>query len=163
MIDVGGRTSPLAGALLERGVADVSVLEVSELALRTSRERLGPRSARVHWILADVLGWLPERSYGVWHDRAVLLHFLVEPEGRERYCATARDAVAPGGRLVIGGFAEDGPETCSGLPVARRTAAALAAEFAPGFALVAERRQEHRTAAGTAQAFTWVALRRTAA
>lgn len=66
----------------------------------------------------------------------------------------------PGGALLIGTFPEDGPESCSGLPVARYGAVALAAMFAPGFAPVDERRHEHRTPRGVVQAFTWVSLRR---
>ena len=66
----------------------------------------------------------------------------------------------PGGALLIGTFPEDGPESCSGLPVARYGAVALAAIFAPGFAPVDERRHEPRTPRGVVQAFTWVSLRR---
>ena len=159
VLDVGGGASPFAGALLARGFADVTVLDLSEVAVRASRAELGPAAARVAWIRADILDWTPERTYGLWHDRAAF-HFLVEVESRERYLATARLAVRPGGHVVIGTFAEDGPTTCSGLPVARYDAEALADAFGPEFTTVGTRRDEHRTPGGAHQAFTWVALRR---
>jgi SAM-dependent methyltransferase len=159
VLDVGGGASPLAGALLARGFDDVTVLDLSEVALLAARAGLGPAGARVDWIRADVLDWTPGRTYGLWHDRAVF-HFLVEVESRERYLATARSALRSGGHAVIGTFAEDGPATCSGLPVARYDAHALADALGPEFAIVGSRRDEHRTPGGTVQAFTWVTLQR---
>jgi hypothetical protein len=61
---------------------------------------------------------------------------------------------------VIGGFADDGPERCSGLPVARRTAGEIAELFGPGFTLVEERRELHRTPGEAVQPFTYALLRR---
>jgi SAM-dependent methyltransferase len=159
VLDVGGGASPLAGALLAGGFADVTVLDLSEVALRASRARLGSIGARVLWLNADVLDWMPDRTYGLWHDRAAF-HFLVDAEDRERYLTTARSALRPGGHAVVGTFAEDGPSTCSGLPVARYDAQALADVFGAGFALVGARRQEHRTPGGSVQSLTWVAMRR---
>ena len=108
------------------------------------------------WVEADVRSWRPERRYDLWHDRA-LFHFFVVADDRARYCETLRRALAPGGAVVLATFAPDGPETCSGLPVARYDATALAAALS--FGLVAERREEHVTPGGRVQAFTWVALR----
>jgi SAM-dependent methyltransferase len=158
-LDVGGGASPLAGALLAGGFADVTVLDLSEVALLASRARLGPVGARAHWVHADVLDWSPDRTYGLWHDRAVF-HFLVDAEDRERYVMTALSALRPGGHAVVGTFAEDGPAICSGLPVARYDTQALADAFGAGFALVGSRRHEHRTPGGSLQSFTWVAMRR---
>ena len=71
-----------------------------------------------------------------------------------------RDALVPGGLLVVGTFAEDGPEQCSGLPVVRYDADGLVAELGPGFTLVESRRAEHHTPWDAVQPFTWVVLRR---
>jgi 2-polyprenyl-3-methyl-5-hydroxy-6-metoxy-1,4-benzoquinol methylase len=159
VLDVGGGASSLAGTLLARGFSDVTVLDLSEVALQASRAQLGPVGARVRWVHSDVLDWIPDRTYGLWHDRAVF-HFLVDAEDRERYLTTARSAVRPGGHAVVGTFAEDGPATCSGLPVARYDAQALADAFGAGFALLGARRQEHRTPGGAVQSLTWVTMRR---
>ena len=109
-------------------------------------------------VRADVLEWQPDRSYGLWHDRAVL-HFLVVDDERDRYLETLRRALAPGGALIVGTFAVDGPETCSGLPVRRYSTDELIAALGGSFELVESRREEHVTPRGAAQPFTWVAGR----
>jgi hypothetical protein len=75
VLDVGGGASPLAGILLGRGFADLTVLDISATVLQYARRRLGPQAERVRWLRADVLTWRPQRRYQVWHDRAVF-HFL---------------------------------------------------------------------------------------
>jgi ubiquinone/menaquinone biosynthesis C-methylase UbiE len=54
IIDIGGRESQLVDALLNEGFRDVTVLDLSGKALSASKARLGPRSAKVVWIVADV-------------------------------------------------------------------------------------------------------------
>ena len=159
VVDVGGGASRLAAALVARGFSDVTVLDLCARALEASHEEVGAAPPGVAWIRADVLEWTPARTFDLWHDRAVF-HFMAEPEARRRYVAVALAAVRPGGHLVVGTFASDGPERCSGLPVARYDARSLAAEFGEAFALVEARRDEHRTPRGVIQPFTWIALRR---
>ena len=127
MIDVGGGASTLVDDLLARGVMRVTVLDLSAQALAVARERLGARADAVAWLAADLLeAPLPEAGFDLWHDRAVL-HFLVDADAAARYARQAAHAIAPGGHAVIGGFAPDGPERCSGLTVARRSADDIAA------------------------------------
>jgi hypothetical protein len=68
--------------------------------------------------------------------------------------------VAAGGHAVIGGFAPDAPERCSGLPVVRRSPEDIAALMAPAFELVESRSERHVTPAGAAQSFAYGLLRR---
>ena len=107
-------------------------------------------------VRADLLEWEPDRRYDLWHDRAVF-HFLVDEGDRARYVETLKVAVVPGGNLIVGTFAADGPETCSGLPVRGYAAGDLGVEFGNGFEIVATRREEHVTPRGVLQPFTWVA------
>ena len=86
------------------------------------------------------------------HDRAAF-HFMVRPEDREAYLATMRRALRAGGQAIIGTFATDGPEQCSGLPVVRYERATLAGELGPGFRLVDSLHEEHLTPAGKVQRF----------
>jgi len=162
IIDVGGGESALVDALLEGGAEDVSVLDLSAVALAGARVRLGAEADRVRWIRGDVRGWAPDRTYTVWHDRAVF-HFMVTPRDIAGYLRAARSAIAPGGHVVMGTFAADGPTRCSGLPVARYAPDDLAAAVGDDFSLVASETEEHRTPSRTVQAFTWVTLRRIAA
>ncbi len=160
VIDVGGGASTLAAELLDRGWTDVTVLDVSATALALVRARLADRHPSATLIVTDLLSWRPARRYGVWHDRAVF-HFLTAPADRVRYRDLVTAALGPGGLLVLGTFAADGPGSCSGLPTARYDADQLTAQLGPGFALVHTEREEHRTPAGSVQPFTWVVLRRT--
>jgi len=159
IVDVGAGASNLAERLLARGFADITVLDVSARALELARVELGAKAASVRWLKRDVLSWSPQRRYDLWHDRAVF-HFLVDPAQRERYSETLRSAIRPGGKVIIGAFAADGPTTCSGLPVARYDADRLASAFDEPFAGLATRREQHRTPANSTQPFTWVALKR---
>jgi hypothetical protein len=54
LIDVGGGTSSLVEALLDRGHTDVTVLDISAEGLRIAQHRLGCRAAQVHWLVADL-------------------------------------------------------------------------------------------------------------
>ncbi|MQA84434.1 MAG: methyltransferase domain-containing protein [Streptosporangiales bacterium] len=157
VVDVGGGASRLADGLVERGFTDISVLDVSKSALDAARGRLDP-DAPVTWLHEDVLDWRPGRRFGLWHDRAVF-HFLTEPEHQAGYLAVLRSAIRPGGAVVLATFAPDGPEYCSGLPVARYSARQLAETLGEDFRTVGVRREEHTTPTGAVQAFTWVAGR----
>ena len=157
VIDVGGGASPLAGMLLERGFGDVTVLDISAVGMAYARQRLGARAGRVQWVVADVRTWEPGRRYRIWHDRAVF-HFLITIEDRRQYLHTLECATEPGAVTVFGSFAQDGPQQCSGLPVARYSAADLAAELGSGWKLISQDREEHHTPAGIVQPFTWAAL-----
>lgn len=161
VIDIGGGASPLVDGLLDRGHRDITVLDLSQVALDAARDRLGTRGASVAWRVGDLLAWEPDRTYEVWHDRAVL-HFLVDDADRARYAELAARAVAPGGHAIVGTFAPDGPEQCSGLPVRRHSADDLTALLAAGFEPVRTEREEHRTPSGNIQPFSWLVARRTA-
>jgi 2-polyprenyl-3-methyl-5-hydroxy-6-metoxy-1,4-benzoquinol methylase len=159
VVDVGAGASMLPDSLLDAGVEHVTLVDLSMSALALTELRLEERGNRVTTVVADVLDLDLDEQYDVWHDRAVF-HFLVEPAQRAAYAAQARAAVRTGGLLVVGAFAEDGPEQCSGLPVARYDAASLTAELGEGFTLVETRRAEHHTPWDAVQPFTWVVLRR---
>jgi SAM-dependent methyltransferase len=158
VIDVGGGASVLVDRLGGLGFRDLTVLDVSEVALAEDRSRLG-ESATVEWIQQDVLEFEPKRTYDIWHDRAVF-HFLVDEHDRRKYRDVLLSASAPGGHLIIGAFAEDGPEKCSGLPVARYSADKISDALGAAFVVTQTRREEHVTPGGILQPFTWVAATR---
>ena len=160
VIDIGGGASTLVDDLLDLGVRDICVLDVSDDALAIARNRIGDQAKVVNWYVADVLhAVLPAGGFDLWHDRAVF-HFLTDPTEVARYAQLAADAVRIGGHAVIGGFAPDGPERCSGLPVARRSAEDIAGIFASTFSLLRKREERHRTPAGTEQSFVYTLMLR---
>ncbi|CAN5189786.1 MAG: class I SAM-dependent methyltransferase [Nocardioides sp.] len=155
VIDVGAGASELADALVESGYG-VTVLDVSAEALKLVRARLADR---ISYVTTDVLAWQPGRTYEVWHDRAVF-HFLIDADDQGRYAECAAAAVRPSGMLVIGTFAPDGPEKCSGLTTARHDVDSLARIFGRDFDLAHAERADHTTPWGASQSFTWAVFTR---
>lgn len=152
IVDIGGGASRLVDELLKDGYGDLAVLDLSANALEAARKRIGPAASTVDWIVADATTWHPTKTYDVWHDRAAF-HFLTDPRDRAAYVERLRSALAPGGQVIIGTFAPDGPEKCSGLPVQRHDSTSLAAELGPEFELVETRSETHRTPWDSTQAF----------
>ncbi len=152
IVDIGGGASRLVDCLLDHGFTDLTVLDLSPKALAQARSRLGGRADRVTWIAADVTSWTPPMQYDVWHDRAAF-HFLTDADDRRRYVETLEGALAPHGHTIIATFAPDGPEKCSGLPVARYDPEGLADVLGPGFRLAEARRRRHATPWGSTQSF----------
>jgi ubiquinone/menaquinone biosynthesis C-methylase UbiE len=159
VLDVGGGASVLVDDLLDAGYVNLSVLDISGVALQAAQVRLGKSAARVRWIEADITRLqLPAASVDVWHDRAVF-HFLTDPQDRARYVETVRCAVKPGGHVIVATFAEDGPLKCSGLDVVRYRPQTLHDEFGAGFKLLKSENEVHRTPSGVAQKFVYCCCR----
>jgi 2-polyprenyl-3-methyl-5-hydroxy-6-metoxy-1,4-benzoquinol methylase len=158
IVDVGAGASTLVDDLLDRGYHNITILDISSKAIDISKARLGSRANGIHWIVDDVLqAPLEHGGYQLWHDRAVL-HFLTNAESRRAYVTQVRNAVAPGGSVVIATFALDGPSKCSGLEVSRYSPEALLAEFGPGFRLIESHSESHRTPPGAVQSFLYCLL-----
>lgn len=159
VIDIGGGASRLAGALVEAGNAPVAVLDLSAKALAVAKANLGDTARAIEWIVADVTEWRPVNHYDVWHDRAAF-HFLTDPAQQLAYAQTLRAALRPGGIAIVGTFAPDGPEKCSGLPIARHDVVSIAAILGDGFDLINERRHDHVTPSGSVQKFQFSSFRK---
>lgn len=159
ILDIGGGASRLADALLSDGYTDITVLDLSQAALEQSQQRLGKSATAIQWMVADATQWQADRHYDVWHDRAAF-HFLVSQLHQDAYMDRLRGAVAAKGAVIIGTFALDGPEKCSGLPVARHDAASLRKLIGPGFEVEDTRRYNHSTPWGAIQRFQFTTLRR---
>ncbi len=159
IIDVGGGASRLVDRLVEQGYADVTVLDLSAAALEAAKARLGEAAGKLSWIVADATAWAPARTFDIWHDRAAF-HFVVDPDDQASYVERLRRALRPGGFTIIATFAPDGPERCSGLPVARHDSESLSAALGPDFVLVETQRDAHLTPSGAIQRFQFSAFRR---
>ncbi len=157
VLDVGGGASLLVDRLLDRGRRP-TVLDLAEPALAAARRRLDARAEAVTFVRGDVTEVRLPTTFDVWHDRAVL-HFLLEDDARDAYVASVRHHLRPGGHVVIGTFAPDGPTTCSGLPVRRQGVTDLHELLGDGFVPVADQPATHVKPDGTDQSFVFVVLR----
>ena len=161
VIDIGGGTSTLVDDLLDDGVQDLTILDISAAALQIVRDRLGPRASSVKWLEADILEVkLPPDYFDVWHDRAVF-HFLTMEQDQRHYVDCAKSAIKLGGNLVVATFAMDGPQQCSNLTTARYSPDLLQAAFSDGFELVESASEIHETPWHGEQSFVYCRFRRT--
>jgi len=151
IVDVGAGASRLVDCLLDQGFHQVTVLDLSETALAKARARL-PTAAPVEWVVGNVLYWRPSRRFDVWHDRAAF-HFLTETADQDAYLRVMDQALLPGGHAIIGTFALDGPEKCSGLQVARYDATRLSERLGKSYLLVQSLTHDHTTPWGSVQRF----------
>ena len=154
MLDIGAGDSRLVDHLVSKGLDCIAVLDVSRAALERARTRLGSYSERVSWIEADVTADWSWKSADIWHDRAVF-HFLNDLGDRARYRAHLTRTLKPGGTAIVATFALDGPEKCSGLPVARYSPDTLVHELGADFSLVQSVSHEHQTPWGSIQSFQY--------
>lgn len=159
VIDVGGGASVLVDSLLKKGFTRISVLDVSDSALISAKNRIGAGAKNIEWIEADITEFSPPHTYSLWHDRAVF-HFLTDALDRRKYTDTLKQALSQGGHLIIAAFAIGGPERCSGLDVVQYDAAKLMGELGDEFELEEEIDEIHTTPSNKEQKFIYFRLMR---
>jgi len=152
IIDVGGGASLLVDCLVQDGFENITVLDISGAALRVAEKRLGENAKSVDWIEADITQFQCAQTFDLWHDRAVF-HFLTQASERKKYIDLLRQAIRPGGHLIIAAFAIGGPEKCSGLDIVQYDAVKLSRELGGTFILVEQANETHITPGGKVQAF----------
>ena len=156
---IGAGASALVIDLVQHGYRSIDAVDLSGAALDQLGERLGNAAGVVRFVCVDVLDLVCDGRVDVWQDRATF-HFLIDPDEQAAYANRVTAAVRPGGHLIIATFAANGPEHCSGLPVARHSAAALSVRFAEGFDLIETFGHDHVTPWGDVQPFTYAIFRR---
>jgi len=159
IIDIGSGASRLADDLLAAGYSDLTLLDISEVALKRTKDRLSGVADKVQWIVADISQWGPNRTWNVWHDRAVF-HFLTSRAAQDSYITALKQATTPGSAIILSTFSPTGPEKCSGLPVQRYSADTLADRLGSDFQLYTTSTEQHRTPFGTTQDFIYAGFRR---
>jgi ubiquinone/menaquinone biosynthesis C-methylase UbiE len=161
ILDAGGGLSTLVDDLLEHGFEDLSVVDVSAVALRMARERMGYQAGRVTWVEGDLTRLeLPAGRIRLWHDRAVF-HFLTVAGDRRAYVETLLRALAPDGHVVLATFALTGPTRCSGLEIIRYSPETLHEQLGDEFELLRAITEAHATPSGKSQDFVFCHFRRT--
>lgn len=157
IIDIGGGDSKLVDYLLEQGFENITVLDISKIALEKAKKRLGEKAHKINWIVSDITDFEPETTFDVWHDRAAF-HFLTTKEQIEKYLSTARKSVI--GYMIIGTFSENGPIKCSGLEIKQYNKETLTAVFDKNFEKIRCITEDHTTPFDTIQNFLFCSYKR---
>lgn len=116
IIDIGGGDSFLAENLLAEGYKNITVLDISEVAIDRAKSRLGDKAEKINWIVADASDFSSSEKYDLWHDRATL-HFLTNEDERNNYIKALKNSLKKEGKVIIGTFSEKGPKKCIGIKV----------------------------------------------
>ncbi|WP_321367949.1 class I SAM-dependent methyltransferase [uncultured Draconibacterium sp.] len=159
IIDVGGGDSYLVDELLKMGYHNITVLDISETAIKKAQKRLGEKANSVKWIVADAANFQPNEKYDMWHDRAAF-HFLTGKQEISNYVDTIRSFVKPGGYLVLGTFSEQGPTKCSGIEIKQYSESTMISLLRNFFNKIKCITVDHRTPSNTLQNFIFCSFRR---
>ena len=157
IIDIGCGKSFLADNLLKLNYKNITLVDISLNALNEVKERLNNKS--LNFIETDVLNLKLERTFDIWHDRAVF-HFITNKKSVEKYISLCNEYIGEGGKLIIGTFAEDGPLKCSGLENKRYSVENLKELFKENFEFIEGFKKLHSTPFGTQQSFTFCVFRK---
>ena len=157
IIDIGCGKSFLADNLLKLNYKNITLVDISLNALKEVKERLNNKS--LNFIETDVLNLKLERTFDIWHDRAVF-HFITNKKSIEKYISLCNEYIVEGGKLIIGTFAEDGPLKCSGLEIKRYSVENLKELFKENFEFIEGFKKLHSTPFGTQQSFTFCVFRK---
>lgn len=159
IIDMGGGDSFLVDHLLDLGYQNISVLDISAVALEKAKQRLGERAKDVTWIVADAASFSPTEKYDFWHDRAAF-HFLTDEQDITNYLETAKEYITPSGIIVIGTFSEQGPTKCSGIDIKQYSEVSMTNRLVPYFKKIGCKIVDHTTPSGAVQNFVFCSFRK---
>lgn len=159
IIDVGGGDSFLVDNLLELGYTNITVLDISKIAIEKAKKRLGKDADKITWIVSNVTQFKPEQEYDLWHDRAAF-HFLLEAKHINFYSRNVFNSLKPTGIFILGTFSKNGPEKCSQLPVTRYSTTELTNLFKGDFKEIQKMQHIHKTPFETNQEFSFVQLQK---
>ncbi|HET8753252.1 MAG TPA: class I SAM-dependent methyltransferase [Salinimicrobium sp.] len=159
IIDVGGGNSFLVELLLELGYTNLSVLDISEEAIKLAKEKLAAKAAQVNWIVTDISDFKPTQKYDLWHDRAAF-HFLTEEKQVLSYLNLLRHSIKAGGFVILGTFSEKGPTKCSGLKIKQYSKAEMIAVLSANFEKIQCENLDHTTPSGQIQNFTFCSFKK---
>ena len=149
IIDIGGGESKFVDYLLEEGYQNISVLDISENAIKRAKDRLGKKSKNIEWIVCDINDFKPKKKYALWHDRAVF-HFLTYDININKYVENVK---LYSENFIVGTFSTSGPKKCSGLDITQYNKSLLSRLFEEFMAIKKIEHINHITPFETTQNF----------
>jgi 2-polyprenyl-3-methyl-5-hydroxy-6-metoxy-1,4-benzoquinol methylase len=159
IIDIGGGDSHFVDALIELEFKNIYVLDISENSLERAKQRLGRDADKINWIVSEITEFKTDVKFDFWHDRAAF-HFLTTDDKIEKYVHIAEQSINPDGYLILGTFAENGPEKCSGLEIKQYSEVSMSGRFEKRFKKIRCIEETHTTPFNTQQNFLFCSFQK---
>lgn len=163
ILNVGAGASTLVDELLSIGYNKIIASDLSSVALKKLKDRIGEKeSSKVHWLVDDLtfpveLNKLEQID--LWHDRAVL-HFFTEEKDSLSYFSLLKKIVKQNGFVIIAAFNLSGSPKCSGLPVHRYDENMLQEKLGSGFELMESFNYNYTMPSGDLRYYVYTLFRR---
>jgi ubiquinone/menaquinone biosynthesis C-methylase UbiE len=152
IIDVGAGESRLVDNLLNLGFKNITVLDISSKSIEKTKQRLGKKSKLVKWVVSDIVDFIPDERFDLWHDRAAF-HFLTDKIWIKKYVDLVNNSVNSQGNLIISTFSVNGPLKCSGLQISQYNKNSISKLFKEEFKHLYFETSIHQTPFNTNQEF----------
>ncbi|MCH9745399.1 MAG: class I SAM-dependent methyltransferase [Proteobacteria bacterium] len=159
IIDVGCGVSVLADNLLDKGFSDLSLLELSSIALKSTQKRLVSNLNKVSFYHQNILDFSTKKYFKLWHDRAVF-HFLTDPNDQKTYIQKLNDYLQKDGFFLLATFALDGPKQCSELDIVQYDEKKISRLLSKNFKLIKTVTESHVKPNGGVQKFNYFLLQK---
>ena len=159
IIDVGSGVSVLVDNLIDSGYKNISLLEISPIAIKATKDRLGKLSSGVDFINENVLDLNQNKTYKVWHDRAVF-HFLTNKKEQHKYLDIINMHISIGGYFILSTFSTEGPKECSGLDIVQYDKDKITDMLAKNYKLIRNIKESHPHPNGGVQNFNYFCLQK---
>jgi hypothetical protein len=132
----GAGTSVLVDELVSRG-SHLIVNDISDVALKKLKKRIGNNRDGVTWLHHDISKPLPDGlpQADIWIDRAVL-HFLLDDAEIEGYFKNVGSLLRKRGFALLAVFSTTGAQKCAGLALHRYSVEELTTRLGDGFDLL---------------------------
>ena len=120
---------------------------------------MGANADKVHYIVSDVIDFVPAVKFDFWHDRAAF-HFLTTEERISKYVSIAEHGIKQNGYLILGTFSESAPKKCSGLEIKQYNEANMSTRFEIAFERIKCTHEDHTTPFNTVQNFLFCSFKK---
>lgn len=159
IIDCGSGASNLVDELLNSGYSDITLLDISNEALKMVEDRIGNKA---QFIAKNILDFDVKNNNGfdIWHDRAVL-HFLTKKSEIEKYFEILKSSLGVGGMAIIASFATDKIRKCSDLNTQSYDKDSMLKIIGDDFKMLEFLVENHQTPNGDSQLFNYFCLQKT--
>lgn len=136
ILNVGAGSTTLIDELLKNGYSNLIATDLSEIALKNLKNRIG--NEKVECIVDDLTNPTKLKNLApvdLWVDRAVL-HFFTKNQDQDTYFNLLSSKVKSNGFVLIAEFNLNGATVCSGLPVHRYSKEILIEKLKNNFDLI---------------------------